>query len=150
MDVGARSQHKYLTSHTDNKMHVLWTRGDGYIQNQSVTFTTKFITKLFKNTTLKIAFATQNTIGKLLSKQNNNYHSKFEKCVVYPLTCPDCKKKYMGQTGGQFHIRFQEHFHHYKYGNNKSKFAQHLLDNKHSTGPMENIMGIIRTMNKGC
>jgi hypothetical protein len=33
---------------------------------------TKFITKLFKNNTLKIAFTTQSTTGKLLSKQTNH------------------------------------------------------------------------------
>jgi len=33
--------------------------------------------------------------------------------------------------------------------NNKSKFAQHLLDNKHSTSPMENIMFVIHTMSEG-
>ena len=32
---------------------------------------TKFITKIFKHTTLNVAFKTQNTIGKLLSQQNN-------------------------------------------------------------------------------
>jgi hypothetical protein len=31
----------------------------------------------------------------------------------------------------------------------KSKFALHLLDNKHSMGPMENIMDVIYVMNKG-
>jgi ferritin-like metal-binding protein YciE len=46
-------------------------------------------------------------------------------------------------------MRIQEHFRDYKYGNNKSKFAQHLLGNKHSIGPMENIMDIIHTTNKG-
>jgi len=46
-------------------------------------------------------------------------------------------------------MKFQEHFRDYKYGKNKSKFAQHLLDNKHSSGLMENIMDIIHTMNKG-
>jgi len=75
-----------------------------------------FINKLFENTTLKIAFTTQNTIDKLLSKQNNHYQSQFEKCGVYQLTCPDCNKKYIGQTGGPFHMKFQEHFRHYKYG----------------------------------
>ena len=46
-------------------------------------------------------------------------------------------------------MRFQENFCDYKYKNNKSKFAQHLLDNKHSTGPIENIMDILHTANKG-
>jgi len=33
--------------------------------------------------------------------------------------------------------------------NNKSKFAQHLLGNEHPIGPMENIMDILHTTNKG-
>lgn len=46
-------------------------------------------------------------------------------------------------------MRFPEHFCDCKYRNNKSKFAQHLLDNKHSTGPIENIMDILHVANKG-
>jgi len=42
-------------------------------------------------------------------------------------------------------MRFQENIRDYKCGENKSKFAQHLLDNKHPTGPMENILDIIHT-----
>jgi hypothetical protein len=53
---------------------------------------TKFITKLFKNTPLRITFTTQNTIGKLLSKQQKHNQSKFDKYGVYQLTCPDCNK----------------------------------------------------------
>jgi hypothetical protein len=52
---------------------------------------------------------------------------------------------YIGQTGDPFHLRFQEHFRHYKYANNKSKFAHHLLDNKHSIGPIEDITDLIDT-----
>jgi hypothetical protein len=110
---------------------------------------TKFITKLFKNTPLKIAFTTQNTIGKLLSKQQNHNQNKFDKCGVYQLTCPDCNKNYIGELGRLFHVRFQEHFRDYKYGNNKSKLAQNLIDNKHSISPTENIMDIIHTTIKG-
>jgi len=57
--------------------------------------------------------------------------------------------KYIGQTGRPFHVRLQEHFRDYKYVNNKSKFAQHLLDNRHSIGPIDNIMNVIHTMSKG-
>jgi len=85
---------------------------------------TKFITTFFKNTPLKIASTTQNTIVILLFKQQNNYQNKFDKRGVYQLTCPDCNMKYIGQTGRPFHVRFQEHFRHYKYANNKSNFAQ--------------------------
>ena len=33
--------------------------------------------------------------------------------------------------------------------NNKFKYAQHLLENEHPIGPMENIMDILYTTNKG-
>jgi hypothetical protein len=33
--------------------------------------------------------------------------------------------------------------------NNKSKFAQHLLENEHPIGPVENIMDTLHTTNKG-
>jgi hypothetical protein len=59
---------------------------------------TKFITKLFNNTSLKIAFTTHNTRGKLLSKQQNHNLNKFDKCGICQLTCPDCNKNYIGQT----------------------------------------------------
>jgi len=48
-----------------------------------------------------------------------------------------------------FSYKILEYFRDYKYENNKSKFAQHLLDNKHSIGPMLNIMNIICITSKG-
>jgi hypothetical protein len=57
--------------------------------------------------------------------------------------------KYIGQTGGTFKIRFAEHFRDYKYNSNISKFAQHLLENKHSIGPIDDIMKILYGTNKG-
>jgi len=57
--------------------------------------------------------------------------------------------KYTGQIRRHFKIRFQEHLKDFKYGNNKSKFAQHLLENKQAFSPMEDIMGIVHITNKG-
>jgi hypothetical protein len=73
----------------------------------------------------------------------------FEKKRRYQLTRPNCNKKYIGQTGRAFHLRFQEIFRDYKYGNNESKFAQHLLDSKYATGPKGSIMDIIHITNRG-
>jgi hypothetical protein len=55
---------------------------------------TKFITKLFKNTNLKIPFTTENTIAKLLTqnKNRNTNCNKFNKSGIYQLTCQDCNK----------------------------------------------------------
>ena len=57
--------------------------------------------------------------------------------------------KYVGQTGRPFKVRFQEQLRDLKYGNKKSKFAQHLLENKHPISPVENIMETIHITNKG-
>jgi len=51
----------------------------------------------------------------------------------------------MGRT---FKVRFQEHLRDFKYGNKKSKFAQHLLGNRHAIGPMGNITAITHIINK--
>ena len=57
--------------------------------------------------------------------------------------------KYVGQTGSSFRTRFSEHFRDYKHANYKSKFAQHLLENNHSIGTIDNIMEVLHTTNKG-
>jgi len=56
--------------------------------------------------------------------------------------------KYTRQTGRPFITRFQEHLRVIKHGSNKSRFAQELLDNRHATGPMNNIMDTIYVTNK--
>ena len=57
--------------------------------------------------------------------------------------------KYTGQTGRSLKTRSQEHLRDFKYGNGKSKFAQHLLENGHAIGPMEDVMNTIHLTNKG-
>jgi hypothetical protein len=105
---------------------------------------TKFIT----NTILKIAFTTKDSIGKLLSIQYDHNQNKFHKCGIYQLIYPDCNTNFIGQIGRTFHVRFQEHFRDHKYSNTKSNFGQHL-DNEGSVWPIENIMDIVHTTNKG-
>jgi hypothetical protein len=75
--------------------------------------------------------------------------NKFEKNGVYQLKCPTCKKKYVGQTGRSFRTRFKEHQRDYKYANNKSKFVQHVIEEGHAFGPMEDIMNVIHIEKKG-
>jgi hypothetical protein len=57
--------------------------------------------------------------------------------------------KYTDQTGRPFTVRFQEYFRDFKYGSGKSRFAAHLLETKHATGPIYNIMEILHTTGKG-
>jgi hypothetical protein len=65
------------------------------------------------------------------------------------LTCPTCRKRYIGQIDSSFKTRYREHFRYFKHVNRKSRFAQHLLDNGHSIGPIEYIMETIHVTNKG-
>jgi len=68
---------------------------------------------------------------------------------VYQFIFPTCLKKYIGQTDRPFHIRFREHYKDYKYANNKSKFAQHILEEGHSFGPINEIMDTLQAAKKG-
>ena len=109
---------------------------------------TTYITNLFKRTDIKIAFQTNNTIQKLLmhNQQTTDIHSR---SGVYNLTCPDCRKAYVGQTGWSFAIRFQEHKMAFKTGNKPFNFAKHLMEHTHSFGPIHNTLQVLQLHNKG-
>ena len=110
---------------------------------------TRLITKLLNNTNIKVTFTTDNTIEKRLTTKHKTDQNMYDKNRVYQLTCPNCEKKYTGQTGRPFKVRFQEHLRDYKHGNNRSKFSQHLLENKHGIGRMENTTHVIHVTNTG-
>ena len=42
-----------------------------------------------------------------------------------------------------------EHYRDYKFANNKSKFAQHIIEEGHAFGPMSDIMEVAHTASKG-
>jgi len=56
---------------------------------------------------------------------------------------------YIGQTEQPFTTRFREHYNYFKYANNRSKFAQHIIQEGHNFGPMNEIMKVIYVKNKG-
>lgn len=65
---------------------------------------TRAITKLFKETQLKIAYKVNNTINKRLApKPGNSCPNKSKiKAEYTALHVPDCHKKYVGQTDRSF------------------------------------------------
>ena len=112
-----------------------------------VTFTyagkeTLYITNAFKHTDLKIAFRTNNTIENLL-KHRNPISDKFSSSGVSKLTCPDCRKAYVGQTGRRFYTQYNKHKSAFHHNNRTSNFAKHLHDNLHSFGPINNIVQVL-------
>jgi hypothetical protein len=86
---------------------------------------TLYITNIIRKTHHNIAFRTTNTIGNLLSSKTHA-PDKFSRSGVYKLTCPDCHKAYVGQTGRQFSTRYKEHQTFFRNKNNSSNFAKHL------------------------
>jgi hypothetical protein len=78
-----------------------------------VTFTyigsqTRTITKLFKNTDLRIAYRTNNRIQNYLQSKNRD-PDKYNHSGIYELKCNNCQLKYIGQTGRNFRTRYREH-----------------------------------------
>ena len=110
---------------------------------------TKFNTKLVRKTNIKIAFTTENTIAKFLTRKNHDDSNKYKRSGVYQLSCQNCNKKYIGQTGRAFQKPFQVHLNDFKNKYGRSKFAQHLINNTHAMGPLEDVMKVLRTVNKG-
>jgi hypothetical protein len=108
---------------------------------------TRTIAKLFRNTNIKIAYKTTNTIqNHLRAKKLDNIYNK---SGVYQLTCGGCQKKYVGQTGRNFRTRYKEHIHSIKSNNSNSKYAQHILETQHSYGPMKDTMKVLHLNRKG-
>jgi hypothetical protein len=93
---------------------------------------TLLITKIFKQANLQIAYRTNNTLQKHLSY--NSQQDKFTQSGIYKLTCPDCNKAYIGQTGRDFYARYNEHKRAFKYNTQHSKFAQLLLNTDTPSG----------------
>jgi len=74
---------------------------------------------------------------------------KFSLSRVYKLTCSDCKKAYVGQTGRNFTVRYNEHSHAFRTSSRSSRFAQHLNEHAHSFDTIENTMQILHHHRKG-
>ena len=74
---------------------------------------------------------------------------KYSRSGAYKLTCPDCNKVYVGQTGRCFTQRFKEHRNAFKSSRNTSNYAKHALEHSHSFGPIQETMHILQYHAKG-
>jgi hypothetical protein len=61
------------------------------------------ITKLFRDTEIKIASRTRNTIQNIVRPTTQT--DKYGKSGIYQMKCLDCPLKYIGQTDRSFHTR---------------------------------------------
>jgi hypothetical protein len=108
------------------------------------------ITKLFKNTNVKIAYKTINTIENHLKPrlQVTDIY-EYNQSGVYQLKCKDCPLKYIGKTGRTFKTRYNEHIYAIKTNRRNSKYAEHILDTGHTHGTINETLDILHTKKKG-
>jgi len=108
---------------------------------------TSYIT-VFGRADLKRAFRINNTTGNLLGHRNLA-PEKFTLSGVYKLMCRDCKKAYVRQTGRRFSIHYDEHKKAFYNNSLTSSFAQHLHEQAHSFGPIDDVMQVLHHHKKG-
>lgn len=94
---------------------------------------------------LKIAFKTNNSLGRYIKNNKDRTQRKY-KSGVYKLTCGSCPKVYIGQTGRNFNKRHLEHKNSYVKNKTDSTYANHLLEEKHS---FSDDFDILHLENKG-
>lgn len=107
------------------------------------------ITKILRKENFKIAYRTNQNLKRKLHNNNNNNIDKMEGNGIYKLTCNDCKKVYIGQTGRKFKQRFKEHVNDFRYNGTRSSYAKHLLSTGHRIDNIDNTLEILHNYKKG-
>jgi hypothetical protein len=98
---------------------------------------------------LYIAFHwTRNTIKDLLMTKAAVTTAYCSACI-YKLICLDCQKAYVSQIGRQLRVRYKEHIHSIRLNRDDSKFALHILRNKHPYRSIEQTVTKIDQLEKG-
>lgn len=106
------------------------------------------LARLFKNTEVKISFSTNNNLGRKLIHNTKPLDTKFDASGIYKITCSQCDKYYIGQTGRNFKTRFKEHLDCYRLNKyNKSAIATHIKETGHPVKIEENLK-ILHKINK--
>jgi hypothetical protein len=65
------------------------------------------------------------------------------------MKCHTCQQSYIGQSGCRLHSRYKEHTQHITTSNPHSMYAHHILSNVHEYGPIETIITLLHTAQKG-
>jgi hypothetical protein len=114
------------------------------------TYTTpqiRKITNVFKQTNVKIAYKTNNTILQLTRPTTNTPIPPHDNSGGYALTCNACRKVYVGQTSRSLKLHYQEHIRYIKNNNPQLAYALHILQNRHEYGPINQTMHLLKPIN---
>jgi len=112
------------------------------------------ITNLFRNTNIRIAYRSTNTITQRLGQHrrhdndNTTPNHDYNKSGIYQLKCNTCHKAYIGQTSRNITQRYKEHIRYIKNNEPKSAYAEHILQNRHEYGHLTDTMTLLRAVNR--
>jgi len=104
------------------------------------------ITNLFKHTNVRIDFKSNNSISQLMKPHSKNNTPTYSKSGIYKLTCSTYKLAYVGETSRNLKLRFQEHMRYIRNNNPQSAYVQHILQNQHEYGTLDNIMTLLKPL----
>jgi hypothetical protein len=103
------------------------------------------VTNLFKQTNLKVAFRTINTIQQQLSEKQAFKDPR----GIYKLKCNTCNGTYFGQSGRAINVRYKEHIRYIRTNNPKSAYATHILEIKHEYRTRGSTLQLLQACQKG-
>jgi hypothetical protein len=103
------------------------------------------------NSCINIAYKTNNTIAKhlIIRKNNSSNSDRYDKSGIYRLKCSSCPRRYIGQTGRSFKVRYKEHINGIKYNRQKTGYSQHVLNIGHDRTHNITSLDIIDVHHKG-
>ncbi|KAL1447922.1 hypothetical protein WDU94_008907 [Cyamophila willieti] len=87
--------------------------------------------RLINNNTRKTAFYPIPNLGRNLINRTIPV-PKMKRSGIYKLKCNDCEGVYVGQTARCFETRIKEHVASFRKQDDKSNFAQHLVEENHT------------------
>jgi len=67
---------------------------------------------------------------------------------IYKLRCNTRQMSYIGQTSRSLRQRHQEHIRYIRNNEPQSAYVQHILNNKHEHGPINNAITLLKHINK--
>ena len=90
---------------------------------------TSKISKLFKKAdkNINISFRSSNKLNNILNNKIENYNI-YDSKGTYQLMCVNCEKFYIGRTNRNFKTRFKEHKKDFIYGEGRSNFSTHIIE----------------------
>jgi len=97
-----------------------------------------------KKTGIKIAFRSNNTLAHLIKTTTKTKTPPHNSPCLYQLKFHTCNHSYVGQTSRNLKTRYNEHIRYIKNNNPKLAYAQHILNNRHEYGTMDNLMPLLK------